>query len=71
METLVIGKSSGRASAQAPAPIPARATLRDLAKRDDCDLLRIVRSAPQAAERRAAACELLVSRHRNLVASCV
>jgi RNA polymerase sigma-B factor len=50
---------------------PAGATLRDLAEYDDCALLRIVRSAPPATERRAAACELLVSRHRNLVRSCV
>jgi RNA polymerase sigma-B factor len=53
------------------APAPARATLRDLADYDDRDLLRIIRSGPPAAERRAAACELLVSRHRNLVRSCV
>jgi RNA polymerase sigma-B factor len=71
METLAVGKLSGRAAAQAPAPVPAGATLKDLAGYDDCRLLRIVRSAPQTAEHRAAACELLVSRHRNLVASCV
>src|SRR5713226_490506 len=71
METLVIGKSSSRHSAQMSAPAPAGATLRDLAEYDDRDLLRIIRSAPPAAERRAAACELLVSRHHNLVRSCV
>jgi RNA polymerase sigma-B factor len=77
METLAIGKSSSRDSAPgsptppAASPVPAGATLRDLAEYDDRDLLRIVRSAPLAAERRAAACELLVSRHRNLVWSCV
>jgi RNA polymerase sigma-B factor len=37
---------------------------------DDRELLRIVRRLPRASERRAAACELLVSRHRNLVRSC-
>jgi RNA polymerase sigma-B factor len=38
---------------------------------DDRELLRIVRSQPRSSSRRAAACELLVSRHRNLVWSCV
>ena len=71
METLAVRKSSGRDSAQGSIPAPAGATLRDLAERDDSDLLRIIRSAPPATERRAAACELLVSRHRQLVRSCV
>ena len=71
METLARGKTSGRDSARVLAPTPAGATLRDLAEFEEQDLLRIVRSAPQASERRAAARELLVSRHRNLVASCV
>jgi len=77
METLAIGKSSSRDAAYAhpPAPssspAPAGATLRDLAEYDDRDLLHIIRSAPHATERRAAACELLVSRHRSLVWSCV
>ena len=43
----------------------------DLAGLDDRELLRIVQSTPRASRRRAAACELLVSRHRNLVRSCV
>ena len=43
----------------------------DLATLDDGDLLRIVRSQPRGSRRRAMACELLVSRHRNLVRSCV
>jgi len=34
-------------------------------------LLGLVRSSPQASERRAAACELLVTRHQGLVRSCV
>src|SRR6266568_8991319 len=71
METLAIGKSSSRGSALATSPAPAGATLRDMAEHDDRDLLHIIRSAPAASERRAAACELLVSRHRNLVWSCV
>jgi RNA polymerase sigma-B factor len=38
---------------------------------DNRELLGIVRSLPGASELRAAACELLVSRHRHLVSSCV
>jgi RNA polymerase sigma-B factor len=38
---------------------------------EDRELLRIVRSQPLDSPRRAAACELLVARHRNLVRSCV
>jgi len=38
---------------------------------DDEALLDIMRSSPRASERRAAACELLVSRHQGLVWSCV
>ncbi len=66
-----MGKASARNAAHLSALAPAGATLRDLAEYDDCDLLRIIKSAPRASERRAAACELLVSRHRNLVRSCV
>ena len=43
----------------------------DLAALDDRELLGIVRLSPQASERRAAACELLVTRHQGLVRSCV
>src|SRR5712691_9562460 len=71
METLAIGKSSSRDSALRSSPAPAGATLRDLAEHDDHDLLHIIRSAPHATERRAAPSELLVSRHRSLVWSCV
>jgi RNA polymerase sigma-B factor len=71
METLAMGKASARDAAHLSVLAPAGATLRDLAEYDDCDLLRIIKSAPRASERRAAACELLVSRHRNLVRSCV
>jgi RNA polymerase sigma-B factor len=52
-------------------PAPTAGTLADLAGLDDRELLRIVRSQPLASARRAAACELLVSRHRHLVRSCV
>jgi len=45
--------------------------LRDLAGLDDRELLGMVRSLPGASQSRAAACELLVARHRSLVYSCV
>jgi RNA polymerase sigma-B factor len=38
---------------------------------EDEMLLAIVRMSPRASEQRAAACELLVSRHQGLVRSCV
>jgi len=52
-------------------PAPTAGTLADLAGLDDRELLRIVRSQPPASAQRAGACELLVSRHRHLVRSCV
>jgi len=54
-----------------PAPAPGGAALAGLARLDDRALLRIVRSQPRSSARRAAACELLVGRHRKLVRSCV
>ncbi len=44
---------------------------KDLAGLDDPALLGIVRLLPQTSERRAAACELLVTRHQGLVWFCV
>jgi RNA polymerase sigma-B factor len=61
--------SGGRDMLEPPAPTAG--TLADLSELDDRELLRIVRSQPPASARRAAACELLVSRHRHLVRSCV
>lgn len=52
-------------------PDPGRRIILGMAGLDDRQLLGIVRSQPRASERRAAACELLVSRHRNMVRSCV
>src|SRR6185437_624877 len=49
---------------------PGRA-VEDLTGLDDRELLGIVRSLPRASERRAAACDLLVTRHQRLVRSCV
>jgi RNA polymerase sigma-B factor len=48
-----------------------RAFARGLAGLDDEELLGMVRSLAGSSGSRAAACDLLVSRHRNLVSSCV
>jgi hypothetical protein len=53
-----------------PAPLDPMLK-KELARLDDQALLDIVRLSPQASERRAAACELLVTRHQGLVRSCV
>jgi RNA polymerase sigma-B factor len=76
METLSLEKVSGSPAAAAPAAAPAAPltpagrTLADLGRLDDRALLRIARTEPLRSARRAAACELLVTRHRNLVRSC-
>jgi hypothetical protein len=54
-----------------PPTLGDRAFVRGLAGLDDRELLGMVRSLAGASGSRAAACELLVSRHRNLVCSCV
>jgi RNA polymerase sigma-B factor len=68
-------RSSGTVPAGAPAAAPSAApgwTVReDLAGLDDQSLLRLVQSLPRASQRRAAACELLVTRHEGMVRSCV
>jgi RNA polymerase sigma-B factor len=53
-----------------PAP-PGRAVREELAGLDDLALVGLVQSLPQASARRAAACELLVSRYEGLIRSCV
>jgi RNA polymerase sigma-B factor len=63
--------SAGRATRPATPLTPAASTTKDLTRLDDRALLRIVRAQPAASPRRAAACELLVTRHRNLVRACV
>ena len=67
--------SSGTVSAAESVPgsvaPPGRMLKQDLAGLDDRELLDIVRLSPSASQRRAAACELLVSRHQGLVWSCV
>jgi RNA polymerase sigma-B factor len=65
METLSAEKASAGA-VLAPAP----GTLRELAGLADAELLVLVRSLPRCDDRRAAACEVLVSRHRGLVRAC-
>jgi RNA polymerase sigma-B factor len=65
--------SSGTVSAAQSGPgwlAPPDRTLKDLAGLDDRELLGIVRLLPRASDRRAAAGELLVSRHQGLVRSC-
>jgi RNA polymerase sigma-B factor len=52
-------------------PAAAGRVLTGLADLEDGELLGIVRSLPRASDRRGAACELLVSRYRHLVWSCV
>src|ERR1022692_3247 len=70
METLSREKVSGGVSGEI-APVSTGRVLEDLATLEDGELLRIVRSQAWNSDRRAMACELLVSRHRNLVRSCV
>ena len=70
METLTVGKASVEGACPPALAIPAVRQLRQLAECDDRELLEIVRSQPRASERRARACELLVSRYRSLVWSC-
>src|ERR1700678_2194016 len=60
-----------------PAPECARVpadlagAVRELVGLEDLELLEIFRSLPPVSPVRAAACEVLVSRHRGLVRSCV
>ena len=57
--------------APAPPAAPGWAVKEELAGLDDHALLGLFRSLPQASQRRAAACELLVARYQGLVRSCV
>src|SRR5215831_3243509 len=70
METLSMKKVSAGTKVLLP-PVPEGRAPEDLAGLDDGELLRIIQSLPLDSSRRATACELLVSRHRNLVRSCV
>jgi RNA polymerase sigma-B factor len=67
METLSIQK----VTRLRPARRPALRTVQDLAERDDHELLAIVQAGPPGCDRAAGARELLVSRYRDLVWSCV
>ena len=69
METLSAGKVSARESS--PIQSAVLGAGHDLDDHDDSELLLMVRSLPRGNARREAACELLVSRHRGLVRSCV
>jgi RNA polymerase sigma-B factor len=70
METLSREKVSVRQPDEARSAVTDSGS-EDLAGLEDGDLLRIVRTQPWGSRRRALACELLVSRHRNLVRACV
>jgi RNA polymerase sigma-B factor len=69
--------ASGAAAASVAEPVPGSLSLAgpeasgNLATLDDRALLSIVRLMPRASERRAAACEILVTRYQGLVWSCV
>jgi len=70
METL----SARKVGAQDPGRVPlglVGSASRDLENLEDAELLDVVRSLPRTSDRREAACELLVNRHRGLVRSCV
>ena len=66
--------SSGTVPATNPVPAapagPGWTVKAELARLDDCALLGLVQSLPRASHRRAAACELLVTRYHGLVRSC-
>jgi RNA polymerase sigma-B factor len=67
-----VSATTASAAETVPAlPAPAGRIRPDLGGLDDRELLDIVRSLPRSSERRAAACELLVGRYRNVVWSCV
>jgi RNA polymerase sigma-B factor len=56
---------------QVPAALAGRVLQKDLSRMDDRELLGILGSLEGTSQRRAAACALLVARHRQLVSSCV
>ena len=66
---------AARSSAAVPNPVlalpaePGRAAREDLAALDDLALLSVFQTLPPASQRRAAACELLVTRYQGLVRS--
>jgi RNA polymerase sigma-B factor len=74
-EVHMAAPSSARALAANPVPAlpapPGWTVKEELAALDDQALLSLVQSLPRASQRRAAACELLVTRYQGLVRSCV
>ena len=71
MAAISPGTASSAESVPGSVAPPDRMLYKELAGLDDQALLGLVRLSPQASERRAAACELLVTRHQGLVRSCV
>jgi RNA polymerase sigma-B factor len=57
--------------ADQPRQLPPGLAVRELTGLEDRELLGIVRSLPRGSDRRSAACDVLVSRYRDLVRSCV
>jgi RNA polymerase sigma-B factor len=70
METLSARKVSAKEAGE-PRLRPVGSAAGDLDGLEDAELLGMVRSLPRGSGAREAACELLVSRHRGLVRSCV
>jgi len=70
MTTISSTKTASRPSAAAVSAAPADEIRSSLAGLDDAELLRIAHAQPRGSERRAAACDLLVRRHRGLVRFC-
>jgi RNA polymerase sigma-B factor len=66
-----LGSLEGAGSLEDAEGLEYRERLEDLESLEDAELLGIARSQPRGSARRDAACELLVSRHRGLVRSCV
>src|ERR1700689_1681833 len=71
MVAICSGPVSAAESGPGSVAPPDRVLREDLAGLDDGALLDIVRLSPRASQRRAGACELLVSRYQGLVWSCV
>jgi DNA-directed RNA polymerase specialized sigma subunit len=71
MAAISPGIASAAESVPGSVAPPDRMLDKELAGLDDQALLGLVRLSPQASERRAAPCELLVTRHQGLVRSCV
>ena len=66
MAAISSGTVSAAESMPSSAAPPDRMLKQDLAGLDDRELLDIVRLSPRASQRRAAACELLITRYQGI-----